>query len=156
MESPKDFSFAFSILIVEDSREAGEALGRLIAMEFPGAKVNLAGDGLDGLTFFKKYKPDLVITDIYLRGMDGIQMLSDIRSVRCEVKIIVVTGYSETSHRHKVSPFGIEDYFLKPVQCEMLYTSIKRCFAEIAGNRAGQLPPVSGKLCDAKDQLLTG
>ena len=139
MESPKDFPFAFSILIVEDSKAAGEALGRLIAMEFPGAKVILAGDGREGLTFFKKHKPDLVITDIYLRGMDGIQMLSEIKSVRSEVKIIVVTGYSEASHRHKVSQFDIEDYFLKPVQCELLYASIKRCFAQFAGNGAGQL-----------------
>ena len=147
MESPKDFPFAFSILIVEDSRAAGEALCRLIAMEFPGAKVDLAGDGLEGLTFFKKHKPDLVITDIYLRGMDGVQMVREIKALGLEVKIIVVTGYSETSHRHKVSQFDIEDYFLKPVQCEKLYASIKRCFAEIAGHRAGQLSPGSGKLC---------
>jgi two-component system, sensor histidine kinase and response regulator len=135
MESPNESLFALSILIVEDNRETGEILRRLIAMKFPSASVSVSGDGLDGLTFFKEHRPDIVITDIHLAGMYGLQLVSEIKSAGHQVKVIVVTGYSETSYLHQVSQLGIDDYILKPVQLELLYSTIDRCLAEITYDR---------------------
>jgi YesN/AraC family two-component response regulator len=122
---------SFSLLFVEDDSMICMAIGRMIAMQFPDVTVYTAENGQIGLELFKEHTPDIVITDINMPIMDGIQMAREIKSIKTNTKFIVVTGYSNKNYLEKFSEIGFDDYIVKPVDFKKLFATIERCRAEI-------------------------
>jgi YesN/AraC family two-component response regulator len=87
------------------------------------------------LEIFKKHIPEIVITDISMPVMDGIQMAGEIRSLKDDTKFIVLTGYSETDYSGKISEFRIKEYILKPIVFKRLFAAIENCIDEITVER---------------------
>jgi YesN/AraC family two-component response regulator len=123
---------SFSLLFVEDDKEVCQAIGRMIVWRFPDATVYTAENGRIGLELFEEHTPGIVITDINLPVMDGIQMASKIKSIKADTKFIVLTGYSDNKYLDRVSEIGINDYIVKPVDLGKLFAAIEKCRAEIA------------------------
>ena len=84
-----------SLLIVEDDNSACEIIARMSAKEFPNCTIQTAENGLIGLKLYKAITPDIVITDINMPVMDGIDMAREIKSVNPNVKFIVLTAYDD-------------------------------------------------------------
>ena len=122
---------ALSILIVEDDETFNEIMGSVIPMKFPGLTINLAENGTSGLQLFKEHTPDIVITDINMPEMDGIQMASAIKSIKDDVKFIVLTGYSDTKYLDKLDELGVYALIVKPVDIGNLFAMIEKCIEEI-------------------------
>jgi YesN/AraC family two-component response regulator len=80
---------------------------------------------------FKEHTPDIVITDISMPVMDGIQMAGEIKSLKNDTKFIVLTGYSEKDYSSEISEFGIKECILKPVVFKRLFAAIENCIDEI-------------------------
>ena len=121
-----------SILVVDDCKDACEMMGRAIASEFPDVTVYIAGNGRLGLDLFKEHMPDIVITDINMPEMDGIQMAAEIKSVRKDAHIIVLTGNSDEELLDKFSKIGYEDFLIKPIEFNRLFAAIGKCIAKLA------------------------
>lgn len=117
----------FSILLVEDDVVVCTTIGRLIAREFPDATVLTAANGQIGLDLFREHVPPIVITDINLPLMDGIEMATAIRSLRTDTMFIVLTGYSDTYHQDQFEEIGYEAYMIKPLDFGRLFAAIERC-----------------------------
>ncbi len=104
------------IAIVEDEVRIREGLYKLLGKL--GDEYEIAGEaanGLDGLELCRKEKPDLVITDVQMPNMDGLQMLQAIYDEGLDIKAIVLSAYSEFEYARTAMKLGVTEYLLKPV-----------------------------------------
>ncbi|EAL7239427.1 DNA-binding response regulator [Campylobacter jejuni] len=106
-------------LIVEDEVKARESMINILSERF--SKVIGAQNGDEGLKKFKKFKPDLVITDIAMPIMDGLDMAREIKEISDDVPIVVLSAYSEKERLLRSIDIGIDKYLIKPVDIEELF-----------------------------------
>ncbi|ECO5713078.1 response regulator transcription factor [Campylobacter jejuni] len=107
------------ILVVEDEIKARESMINILSERF--SKVIGAQNGDEGLKKFKKFKPDLVITDIAMPIMDGLDMAREIKEISDDVPIVVLSAYSEKERLLRSIDIGIDKYLIKPVDIEELF-----------------------------------
>ncbi|EDP2954404.1 butyrate response regulator transcription factor BumR [Campylobacter jejuni] len=107
------------ILVVEDEVKARESMINILSERF--SKVIGAQNGDEGLKKFKKFKPDLVITDIAMPIMDGLDMAREIKEISDDVPIVVLSAYSEKERLLSSIDIGIDKYLIKPVDIEELF-----------------------------------
>lgn len=96
-----------------------ESLINVLSERF--SKVIGAQNGDEGLKKFKKFKPDLVITDIAMPIMDGLDMAREIKEISDDVPIVVLSAYSEKERLLRSIDIGIDKYLIKPVDIEELF-----------------------------------
>ncbi|EFP6791864.1 response regulator transcription factor [Campylobacter jejuni] len=107
------------ISVVEDEVKARESMINILSERF--SKVIGAQNGDEGLKKFKKFKPDLVITDIAMPIMDGLDMAREIKEISDDVPIVVLSAYSEKERLLRSIDIGIDKYLIKPVDIEELF-----------------------------------
>ncbi|EIP7640631.1 butyrate response regulator transcription factor BumR [Campylobacter jejuni] len=107
------------ILVVEDEIKTRESLINVLSERF--SKVIGAQNGDEGIKKFKKFKPDLVITDIAMPIMDGLDMAREIKEISDDVPIVVLSAYSEKERLLRSIDIGIDKYLIKPVDIEELF-----------------------------------
>ncbi|ENI6723538.1 response regulator transcription factor [Campylobacter jejuni] len=107
------------ILVVEDEIKTRESLINVLSERF--SKVIGAQNGDEPLKKFKKFKPDLVITDIAMPIMDGLDMAREIKEISDDVPIVVLSAYSEKERLLRSIDIGIDKYLIKPVDIEELF-----------------------------------
>ncbi len=112
-----------TVLFVEDEVELRNALNSAISDEFK--KFILARDGEDGLKKFKKFKPDIVLTDIMMPILDGLEMSKEIKKLSKETPIIVLSAFSERDRLLKAIDIGIDKYLIKPIDPDELMSTIE-------------------------------
>jgi YesN/AraC family two-component response regulator len=135
METMQNSIPALSLLVVDDDKMARDVLRLMIEREFPNSSIYFAENGRIGVERFKEHTPDIVITDISMPVMDGMQMVGEIKSINYDTKIIVLTGYSEMDYSIKISEFGIKECILKPIVFKRLFAAIENCIDEITLER---------------------
>lgn len=104
----------YNFLIVEDEPRQLRALTNIIRQLRPNYVVNQAVDGLQALEFINHHAVDVVITDIRMPEMDGMQLIEALYDKKHAAKIILCTGYGEFEYAQKAIKMGIFDYFVKP------------------------------------------
>lgn len=102
-----------SVLYVEDEENVRKALCAAIEDEF--GEFMSASDGSEGLKKFKKYKPDIVITDILMPIKDGLEMSKEIREISKDTVIVVLSAFSEREKLLSAIDHGINKYLIKPI-----------------------------------------
>ncbi|MCR4670931.1 MAG: response regulator [Saccharofermentans sp.] len=106
----------FKVFICEDESIVREGLRDMIPWEKYGFE--FAGDAPDGemaLPMIRKIKPDVLITDITMPFMDGLSLAKTVTKELPDIKIIVISGYSDFEYARKAIQIGVEQYLLKPV-----------------------------------------
>lgn len=104
------------VMIVEDEPRVREGLSESIDWNEHGMElVGTAENGLDGLEAFRRYRPDLVLADVRMPVMDGLQMAEQIVEEQPETLLIVLTGYDEFEYAQKAIRLGVRNYLLKPI-----------------------------------------
>ncbi len=116
------------ILYVEDDISAQEEIAFFLKNKTKNLFV--ASNGEEGLELFKKHKPDIVITDIQMPKLDGLEMSSLIKKIDPEVPIIVTTAFTDSNYLFKAIETGINEYLPKPVDLFFMIEKI----AKIAKN----------------------
>ena len=116
------------VLYVEDEELHREQLGMFLKRRV--GKLYLAENGEDGLNKFKEFNPDIVITDLKMPEMDGIEMSKKIREVDKNCAIIITTAFSDVETILQVVNVGIDKYVIKPIKNDelmeaMVYAAIK-------------------------------
>lgn len=111
------------LLIVEDEDKLREGLSTALSPFF--LKVINAKNGDEGLKKFKKYKPNIVITDILMPIVDGLDMAQSIKEISKDTPIIVLSAYSERERLLRAIDIGIDKYLIKPVDIEELLLIFK-------------------------------
>jgi len=112
-----------TLLYVEDEVNLARLMEEAIAREF--GRFLLAHDGEEGLSLFRKSRPDIVVTDITMPGMDGLAMASAIRRLSPETPVVVLSAYSDKEKLLGAIDTGVRKYFIKPFDPEELLEYLK-------------------------------
>lgn len=110
------------IVFVDDEEVTLRLLTKVIDWERAGFRiVGTATDGKEGVELYKKEKPDVMIVDIMMPVMDGLEFIKEIRKIDTKAKIIILSAYDDFEYAQKAIPFGVSAYLLKPLdEIEML------------------------------------
>lgn len=117
------------ILLVDD--EPGIRNVLKITLESSGHDVCLAKDGETGLVVFKKENPGIVITDIKMPGIDGIELLKQIKQLKPDTEVIMITGHGDMSFAVKSLKYEAADFITKPIDSNDLESAIKKAYERI-------------------------
>ncbi len=117
------------ILLVDDEKDIREVLA--IALEDMGYEVLEAENGKIALELFRKKAPMIVLTDIKMPGMDGIEILKKIKSENPYTQVIMITGHGDTDIAIKSLKYEAVDFITKPISNEALEISLKRANEKI-------------------------
>ncbi len=118
------------ILIVEDN-ENNRCLFRDI-LSFHGYEVSVAADGKDGLVLARELKPDLILMDIQMPGMDGLTAGGILKGDEATsgLKIVALTSFAMRGDKEKILAAGFDGYLSKPISTRELPGLVKRWLEE--------------------------
>lgn len=124
---------SISILIVEDEAITLEFFFVTLAKKYPSFKIYQALNGKTGLEIFMTHTPDIVITDLSMPEISGVQMAREIITIKPDTRFIVITGdMGKLTEGASVNNGPqIEHYINKPVDFFDLFTAIEKCVAGI-------------------------
>lgn len=106
------------VLYVEDEGTIRESLAKLLRRYLP--HLMLASNGQEGLTCFKKELPDIVLTDIRMPKLDGLEMSKEIKQIAPNTQIIVMTAFGDSEYLLKAIEIGLNGYLIKPINKDSL------------------------------------
>ena len=112
------------ILVIDD--EESIRLLLKVSLKHKGYNVLLAEDGETGVRTFEKFRPAVVITDIKMPGMDGIEVLKRIKEIDRDTRIIVITGHGEMESAIEALQLEASDFINKPITDGALSVALKR------------------------------
>ena len=112
------------VLLVDDSGLARRSTRRIL--EQAGFEVVEAEDGLSALERFVVEKPDVVLLDLVMKGMYGLDVLSKLRELDPQVKVIVVSADVQTSSRQMVQEGGAAGFITKPANAEQVVQMVEQ------------------------------
>jgi two-component system response regulator MprA len=110
------------VLVVEDDQEIAEVLRRTLRQE--GHEVRSAGDGEEALSAASEFMPDLVILDLGLPKLDGVEVLRRLR-VDGDVPVLILTARSQLDDRVEGLDTGADDYLVKPFERQELLARMR-------------------------------
>lgn len=122
------------ILYVEDETQAREALSKYLTRRF--GKIFTACDGVEGFEVFQEQQPDLVIVDLYMPNMDGLEMIQRIKKLSPDTYVIVTSAVDEVETILKGVNIGIDKYLLKPIDLENLIGIVSAYRDQLEKNKA--------------------
>ncbi len=118
------------ILIVDDEESIRNLLK--LSLELDGHQILLAPDGPTCLAIYDKELPDVVLLDVRMPGMDGIEVLSRIKSKYPDAEVIITTGHGDLDMAVKAIRHEASNFISKPVSDHLLSVSLMKCFERIA------------------------
>ena len=122
------------LLIIEDDRELASAVSRGLSQQ--GYAVDTAADGEEGLYLADVNEYDLVLLDLNLPEMDGLEVLRHLRTGNAELPVLILTARGRTEERVKGLDFGADDYLVKPFQFEELCARLRALMRRDAKSRS--------------------
>jgi diguanylate cyclase (GGDEF)-like protein len=135
MDTPAKRQQKVSLLYVEDDKATRDMVLLILKLNFPDLTIYFAEDGQSGLDHFMEHHPDIVITDILMPGMSGMQMTGAIRALDTEVRLIVLTSAKDTDFIIDGINKGVNYYVLKPIKIDKLVAAVKKCLEGIQVRR---------------------
>ena len=143
-------------VVVEDEILIREGLCRLMQKMFPDIIIEgVAGNGQEGLHHIMETRPDLVITDIKMPVMDGLEMLGKVQEAGLFPKVIVLTAYSEFAYARQAVKLGVCDYIIKPVVVPEFVQTIRK-IQNLCEQEQKRTPETMGSLEHIVSGLLYG
>lgn len=112
------------ILLIEDDLHISEGIA--LNLEIEGYDVKIAGNGLEGIASWKQWCPHLIVLDLMLPGMDGMQILKNIRLEDERLPILILSAKGDPNDKIDGFVDGVDDYMTKPFNLEELLLRIKR------------------------------
>ena len=116
----------FKVMIVDDEYDIREGLTTLTDWEKQGFTVAVtARDGIEALEIYEKEKVSLVITDIKMPGMDGLELSGRLKELNNEVEIIIISGYNDFNYARQALKYNVSSYLLKPIMLDELHSELE-------------------------------
>lgn len=113
-----------TLLYVEDDADIRAEIQKLISRFFK--ELYTAKNGMEGINLFKQHMPDLVLTDLRMPEMNGMEMSKQIKVLNPETPIIVTTAHNESGYLLEAIELGLDRYLLKPVDLNLLIEALEK------------------------------
>jgi len=124
------------VLVVDDDKAVRESLRR--SLEFNGYEVHLAGDGAEALATIGKVGPDVVVMDVMMPRLDGLETTRALRAAKNDVPIIVLTARDAVGDRVEGLDAGADDYLTKPFALSELLARLRALLRRVVPAEDGQ------------------
>lgn len=124
MKKKKDIK----VLLVDDEVEFVNTLAQRLKMR--NLLVDTVYDGPQALDFIRKIEPDVIVLDLKMPGLHGIEVLREIRKTRTEIQVIILTGHGTEQDEAAARKLGGFDFLHKPADIDLLVAKIKEAFQE--------------------------
>lgn len=122
----------YQVMIIDDEMIVREGIKCLIDWEDYNFEICAEGyDGKDGLKKILEYSPDLVLVDVKMPGMSGIELIREAKKAGFEGKFIILTGYSDFEFAKSAISLGVRAYLLKPIDEDELLENVMELLAEL-------------------------
>jgi len=111
------------ILICDDEEGIRESLNLILEKDYD---ISFASNGIEAIEHIGKNPTDLVILDIKMPKMDGIETLKQIKKAKPDIKVIIATGYKSVEAATEASKHGANDYIVKPFESKSVLEAVKK------------------------------
>lgn len=118
------------LLIIDDEEGIRKVL--TLSLTNDGYEVSAAAGGEEGIEIFKKESPPIILTDIKMPGMDGIETLKRIKELNPDAEVIMITGHGDMDLAIEALKLDASDFLNKPIKDEALSVALKRATERIA------------------------
>lgn len=125
MKSAAIDHYDISLLYVEDEKVTREQVSRILQRIV--TELHVAENGRDGLALYREKRPDIVLSDIMMPFMNGLEMCREIRQLDRDSQLIMLTAYSDTEYLLECIALGVNQYVQKPVDFGRLTSAIETC-----------------------------
>jgi two-component system response regulator YesN len=123
---------SYSVLVAEDESLIRENLVKKLAEHCPEFEVVAqAADGREALEAIAELVPDLLITDIRMPVLDGLELIREVYLSHPELPVLIVSGHDEFGYARTALQYGVSDFLLKPVSIEELRAAMSRVAARL-------------------------
>jgi DNA-binding NarL/FixJ family response regulator len=143
------------IVIADDHRMIREGLKQLLELEGDITIVGEAGDGLSCLQIIEDKKPDVVLLDINMPQMNGLQVLEKLKEGKCRSKILILTIHNEIEYLVKAVDIGVDGYVLKDSESELLRKAIFSVYSGENYIQSELVPILKEKLENQEKDILS-
>lgn len=141
----------YKILIADDEILIRTFLKKIISERLPECTVCAeAEDGTDGLALAEQNRPDIIITDICMSEMNGLDMVQRLTALAFRPQIIILTAYREFAYAKKAIELGVSGFILKPTKADEVVEQVRLAIEKI---RTGRTPPSNSQSDDALYRL---
>ncbi len=114
-----------SILVVDDELGPRESLRMILKSNY---QVYTAADGKEALQLIAKEKFDLITLDLNMPGIPGMEVLKEIRKIRTDTDIMIITGYGSSATTQEARSLGVEDFISKPFNISDILARVNKSF----------------------------
>ncbi|MBS4196404.1 response regulator [Lederbergia citri] len=119
------------LLIVDDEQIVREGLRAILLNNFPEIKIEEAKNGKMALEIAESFRPDLVLMDIKMPGMSGLETIETMSEANPNTKFIMITAYAEFDYAKSAIKLGVKDYLLKPSKANEVVQTVSKLFNQI-------------------------
>jgi len=129
----------YTVYLADDERLIREGLAETIPWDGLGMRlIGTAEDGRQALKEIRGMKPDIVLTDIRMPHMDGLELIEKIREADPACRVVIITGHGEFSYAQSAIQFGVSDFILKPIDVTGLCRTLRKLEQELDSERHQQ------------------
>ena len=145
------------ILVIEDEGEVRKSYIDMFG--FFGYDVQAVSNGHDGVKLLNEQDYDIVVTDLNMPGMDGLEVLKYVKKNKPHIEVIVITGYATLENAIKAMKVGAYDYFTKPVDIDHVRIILSKCVKQLRAKKENEelrsLNQQLREINEMKDKFIT-
>ncbi len=119
------------VLVIDDEKIVLDSVTHMLGQIFPQIEVETARNGKEGLLKLEAHRPELVMTDIRMPGMSGLEFIKEARRLDPHVHLVIVTAFDQFDYAREAFKFRVEDYVLKPLTKQKLSEVVSRSLQSI-------------------------
>ncbi len=123
----------YKVMIVDDEQIVREGIKYSLESEYDGRLnvVCMAKNGREAIRLYDEYRPDIVLMDIQMPGLNGIESIRQILSIKEGVKFVIISAFEQFEYAKEALKIGVSDYITKPIEEQNLFRVIDSVVAEI-------------------------
>lgn len=122
----------YKVLVVDDEKWIRKSLiQKLKNSEFKFSMLYEAADGDEALEIIKREEPQIVITDICMNVVDGIELIKTVSQSYPDIKFIIISGHAEFEYAEQAINLGVNGYILKPIQDDNFFKTLKKVISDL-------------------------
>jgi DNA-binding NtrC family response regulator len=123
----------FKVLLVDDEEEFIRSLAERLSLRELGS--DTVYDGEQALSFVNRQEPDVMVLDLKMPGIDGMEVLRQVKKTYPDIQVIILTGHGTKQHEDEARRLGAFDYMEKPVNIDVLVRSMRAAFKQKMENK---------------------
>ena len=127
----------WSVVIVDDDEKVLRGMKKVIPWEELNCQwIGEARNGKEGLELIEKKQPDIIITDIYMPIMNGLEMIEGLKEAGSESKVIILSGYSDFEYARQALRLSIDDYLSKPASVDTIRSALQGIIGKLEAGKS--------------------